>query len=551
MKKLIIYILLPVFMLAACELEEVIYDKYTPQTVFNSEQTFRAFLIGTYQYINDQRGYKSRALQLPQLSHDLTLSRNNYSWADNTAILTNASEAVRDPWAMYYHMIDAANIIEFEAPGVPMNEELKTEYIAHAYFLRGFAYYELFRRHGGVPIKLEPTNDLSAIHTPRSSASEVLDQAISDLKRASAGLPLYSEQVVTDRGLATKGAAQALLAQAYLYADEYNTCIAYCDSIINSNVYTLLTDFGDLWDTDNELPNGKAYQEVIFGVQMMVDDRNPAFYIAQGSELNWFVHNNDAGTNQGTGNNQFGITRQGWSEGNTGVHTGDYRSDNIFWGYNVPNRANATNNIRTWPDPNPWNGLRENAGPYLRKYLSKQGSVSRNGENDFYFVRYAEIFALKAEAYNELGNLQEAMKNLNMLRERARNADGTPRTSPEDINLAELDAIVADPMHKIDNQKDAFKYALITEKAVEFVGEGVRMYDLRRIKLENGDPMLKYILADYYPVKYSGPEYTGGAYGNKYNITFEYRERDLLWPIPDTEMLSNNAINAEDQNPGW
>lgn len=553
MKKSTIYFLLGIFLLTSCSLDEKIYDKYTPETVFNSEQTFRAFMIGTYQYLNDQRLYKSRANELSQLGHDLCLSRNAYWWADNTSILTTTNEAVQDPWSMFYHIIDAVNTIEKEAPDVPMKEDKKSEYMAHAYFLRGLAYFDLFRRYGGVPIKLEPTVDLTTIHTPRSSATEVLTQAIADLQKASANLPLYSKQVTTDRGLATKGAAQALLAQAFLYAGEYNKTISYCDSIINSGEYSLMDDFGDLWNTDNELPNGKAYKEVIFGIQMMVDERNPSSYTSQGSELTWFVHGNDAGTAVGTGNDNFGITRQGYSEGTTGVHSGDYRSSNRFWGYDVPNRTNSSSSIKTWPHPGAWSNLRQNCGPYLRKYLSKQGKTSRCVENDLYFVRYAEVFTWKAEAYNELGNLTEAIKSLNILRARARKGAKyePPHLVPADCNLDELDVIIADPMHKLNNRKDAFKYVLITEKAVEFIGEGVRLYDLRRIKLSNGDPMFKYILADYYPVKYSGVDYTGGAYGSKYNITFEYRERDLLWPIPASEMDANNAINITDQNPGW
>ncbi len=88
-------------------------------------------------------------------------------------------------------------------------------------------------------------------------------------------LPLYSAISQAQLGRASKGAAQALLAEAYLtygnqlalkgkaVTTEYQNAILYADSVINSKQYALLPNYGDLFEINKE---AGAYTEVIFGV---------------------------------------------------------------------------------------------------------------------------------------------------------------------------------------------------------------------------------------------------------------------------------------------
>ena len=102
-------------------------------------------------------------------------------------------------------------------------------------------------------------------------------------------------------GRATKGAAQGLLSQAHLTyanylarnaksdiaASHYRAAIDYTDSVITSNQYQLLQDYGDLWDVRNEI---NAYREVLFGVRFSSD---PTSYgvKSSGSEFAYyFLH---------------------------------------------------------------------------------------------------------------------------------------------------------------------------------------------------------------------------------------------------------------------
>lgn len=76
---------------------------------------------------------------------------------------------------------------------------------------------------------------------------------------------------------------------------------------------------------------------------------------------------------------------------------------------------------------------------------------------------------------------------------------------------------------------DALVDAILTEKQREFVGEGVRYFDLKRI----GRPLDRY-----------------NAAGNR-TSTIAADDYRHLFPIPQSEYRYNENITAEHQNPGW
>ena len=544
MKK-IIFINVICLMLGACSLDEEILDKFTPSTTYINAEGLRGGIIGTYAYLNHPRLFKGRGYELSILAHDLIGNRpgsgGTYASSDDIIQLTNASVQIGDPWTNLYQIVDGANQAIYYGQDIAMDEALKTELLGHAYFLRAFAYLDLVKRHGGVPLRTSPTLEPSDLHVPIATRDVVLDQIIADLEEAEAGLPVFSEQSPDDFGLATKGAAQAFLAYAHLYKGNYQLCIDYCDKVIDSGEYRLLNNFKDLFNIANEGPGGMAYDEVIFAIQFTVDDRATG-YGSKGSEFaGWFLPNQYP---ENKGVNKYFIMREFYTEATTGVHANDYRNE--LMSDSVPNKNNAGNPVRTWPRSDKWGNNAIAIGPYLLKYISDGAPIPRNCENDFYYIRFAEIYMLKAEALNELGDQPGAIEAFNKIRERARMADGTARTNPVDLTLNDLDN---NPL--LDDRQDAFRLELAQEKAVEFVGEGVRLYDLRRLTLNDGRSMWQFILEDYYPSKYTTPEYTTEAPYNNYLATKQFRERDLLWPIPINEIDANTAIETADQNPGW
>ena len=91
--------------------------------------------------------------------------------------------------------------------------EMKAK-VAEAYFMRAFSYFHVVEQWGGVTLTTTSMAEEGAReYAYRSTEEEIYDQIISDLMIARASLPVSQGE---ERGRATKGAANAMLAKAWL-----------------------------------------------------------------------------------------------------------------------------------------------------------------------------------------------------------------------------------------------------------------------------------------------------------------------------------------------
>ncbi|MGB3153168.1 MAG: RagB/SusD family nutrient uptake outer membrane protein, partial [Chitinophagaceae bacterium] len=123
----------------------------------------------------------------------------------------------------------------------------KDRYIGEAKFLRAYYYWNLLRVFGGVPKIDKVLTSQADIETAsiRASAAEIYAFIESDLTEATAKLP--SVIPVTERGRASKAAAQALLAKVYLYQSKWAQSKSMCDVLIGSGQFSLLSNYGLIW----------------------------------------------------------------------------------------------------------------------------------------------------------------------------------------------------------------------------------------------------------------------------------------------------------------
>jgi hypothetical protein len=155
-------------------------------------------------------------------------------------------------WQRWYTVIARANTaINFVSSFKGFTTSgLQQRLIAEAKFLRAFAYFELVRNWGGVPLitkYIGSTTD--QIIYPRSSPAQIYAQIQSDATDAAAALPQsYSGQ---DLGRATQGAAYTLLAKVSLYLKNYSVAVGYCQKVMSSG-YSLEPNFADNWNLSNE-----------------------------------------------------------------------------------------------------------------------------------------------------------------------------------------------------------------------------------------------------------------------------------------------------------
>lgn len=116
-----------------------------------------------------------------------------------------------------YSGIRSSNILLSKAAAYTGTGDI-SQYVAEAYFFRAFAYFNLLKTYGGVPIITEVLDVNSPeLYAPRNSRYEVVQQILADLDQAIPKLPTEQTIPSTDKGRISKWAAEAFKAQVELY----------------------------------------------------------------------------------------------------------------------------------------------------------------------------------------------------------------------------------------------------------------------------------------------------------------------------------------------
>lgn len=173
-------------------------------------------------------------------------------------------------WPFAYEEIGRANNAIIYIPKVPtMDEQIRKRSLGEAYFLRGYAYFELNKIFGEVPIILENNVLTGSYNVPKSSVDSVRAQVESDLLKAADFLPeTYGD---ADKGRVSKGAAWGLLCKLYLFEDNFAKAIQYGSLVINNANYALAPNYTDnftlgrqendpeilfaVWNKNQQIPN--------------------------------------------------------------------------------------------------------------------------------------------------------------------------------------------------------------------------------------------------------------------------------------------------------
>jgi hypothetical protein len=149
-------------------------------------------------------------------------------------------------WGTYYKAINLANTLmyydkEVLAKDKTFTQDMKDGIDAEALFIRSFAYFYLLRVWKDAPLVLEPSiSDTANLFLPKNTEQELVNQIIIDLLKAK-DLAYTTEFTGTDYfyGRANKYSIMTLLADVYLWSEQYQKCMDYCDSVTNSGLYSL------------------------------------------------------------------------------------------------------------------------------------------------------------------------------------------------------------------------------------------------------------------------------------------------------------------------
>jgi starch-binding outer membrane protein, SusD/RagB family len=368
-------------------------------------------------------------------------------------------------WSDHYYLANQASKLISDSKKLGLTDKASLVNVAEAYFFRAYAYFELVKAYGEVPVFNYYYATTDGGIKAKSTVAQVYAQIDNDLDSAVQFLPATTGFP----GRLVVYTAHALWAQTYLFRGNWPKVIEHGNVVKNSGKYSLVPKFYDIW-RDGVNGVGKNSVESIFEIQTYTGPGQTDYY----------------GTPWGACQN----IRQG----------GASIEWNLGWGWNVPSqklvdvwdasdpRKACTVLVSGKPDGGPDTGgygatippysATGTAGTIEQPYWNKKvysdpamrqatGWVDANGGAwwiNHRVIRYADILLMLAEASNETGDMGTAEAMLEMVRARARNTGSNPAALPPITGLGQA----------------AMRDAIKDERRWEFAMEGYRFYDLVR-----------------------------------------------------------------------
>jgi hypothetical protein len=459
------------------------------QAVMSPYASLRNVYNQLFIYMGEVRSDNTTFSWVPGDSKNMTSIDNfgDVMLSDNTFVLNF--------WNNVYNTILRCNIVLDKIDAVPFKDpKLKEQYKAEAKFVRALMYFWLVRVYGDVPKVDKQLSVSEAYAVGRTSAQEIYDFIVDDLKFAEANLP--DSYAAVNKGRVTVGGAKGLLAKVYMTmagyplkkgASHYALAEAKALEVINMSAYSLVPDYKALFDVKNENST-----ESLFEIQYK-----------------------KGGTTTGSPwNNDFAprfSNREVVLIGDKGGFNAPTPSMSAAYETGDPRKTiSMSDNYVSVPGGNTVNEK------YVRKYYDVSFANSDN-DNNWIELRLADVYLLYAEALVRQGKQPEtALVYLNKIRQRARNSTGGSAS------------ILADYPSFTSNE--AFLLAIEKERRVELAFENHRWFDL--VRTERAKTVMSQEQKEQ----------------NGFN-TASWSDNMLLFPIPLSVIQSNP--DKIKQNPGY
>lgn len=395
-----------------------------------------AFYGGRYIVYGDIRGEDF-------IAQDPNLVTNYDVWFLNP---TNTATAVKGLWLQAYQLINACNVFidGMNSKGIAVvGNTIGNAYVGEARLLRAIAYYSLLQLYArpyadgngskaGLPLRLTGILTPGSSDMERSSVADVYAQVLSDLDFAEANLPLTNAPAAASMGNVTRAhrnTAISFKTRVYLSMQKYDKVIDEANKIVPADApftaqsgvaNTLITDYATIF---------KAPYLTAESIFSMPFTSNAADAPGTQNDLRSYFYAAANGVGSIYSLNTSGIV------GNTGWLATDSRR-------NLIDTSKATANL---------------GKVYVKKFPTATPS-------DYVIVmRWAEVLLNLAEARVRNTNTvdAQAIALLNAVHGRS---DAATVFTPGDFATA-----------------TSLINTILTERRIEFLGEGLRNNDLLRL----------------------------------------------------------------------
>lgn len=429
-------------------------NQLVSENAFSDDKTADATMAGLYSIMNAYNYQFGNVLSsfMPAFGADefyYALSTTTFDEFKNDA-LTADNSYVNSFWESSYSLIYHANaVMEGLQESTGLTPSVKDQLMGEAKFVRAFCYFYLANQFGDVPLILNTDYKVNTV-MPRTERTKIFDAIVADLKDAQQ--LMGSDYVSAERIRPNKAAATTLLARTYLYLEKWNEAETEATKVISDPKYQLLDDLNAVF-----LKNS---QEAIWQLQS--------------------VNTSTTGVNTWEGFNIVPSAPTGRAYYNL--------YDELVSAFEPGDRR-----FTDWTKSYVTGG-----NTYYFPYKYKIRTASPVQEYSM-VIRFAELYLIRAEAYAQQNEPDEARDDLDVIRKRA--------------GLEEL---------PLGSEKDQLLGAVAQERRVELFGEwGHRWLDLIR---------------------------TGKAIEVLTPLKPSITKNDLLYPIPRSARRTNVFLT---QNEGY
>lgn len=472
-------------------------DTLTPENFWRNKADTEKGMASAYSMLessNDIWGFSEVRWPVEAYREDICImgsdALNYQTWVELFNFsYTNGNSQFSAYWADNYRGINRTNQIIDKVPGIPtagFTDADKVQILSEAKFLRAYYHLKLLLNWKEIIIRDSYIKNEADFHKAPSAREKAWDFIIADLQEAT---KLNITRDVASTGRATQGTAYSYLGFAYLTRayEESSKKAEFLQKAVDAfdkvNGYSLVKDFISMFDGSN-----KNSTESIFELQFSENTDNGASY--RTAIHKWMAVGELTGWDEIQPSDM--LMTEFKKEGKIAT-TGNYDSRlyaTIY--FQDPYFNDGTGKVYGKNYNDFFGGINK---PAFRKYLPRNWNdmkKSRTGLN-VPLMRYSNVLLMKAEALNELNKPAEAIPFINQIRARA-----------------DMPAMVGTTQAEVRAQIEH-------ERILEFPLENFRFYDLRR---------------------WGKTKQALDAIGRTgFNV-----EKNSFYPIPQTELNSNNAI---------
>lgn len=518
-----------------------------------------AYLLGIYSFLPD--GFNRIDGDFLDAGTDDAVPS---SLSSSVNLFTNGQlTAVNYPdnnWSDSYTIIRRSNVFIKNIPVVPIPSTVMLRQVAEARFLRAFAYFELLKRYGGVPLVGDTVFNLNDdLNVPRNTYEQCVNYIVSECDQVTVDLPKGSTIVTTtpaEFGRATSEAAMALKLRVLLYAasplfngggfeidprlkaltgyttvdpTRWERVVKAAEDLISGGYYKLPSGSGT--SAYMSVFTTKLNTDIIFSKQSansinLETNNAPVGYVAPTASngrtsptqefLNAFL-------------NQDGSAVTGTSLNAAQYMNRDPRLNATVFYNSMQWLGRAVETFEGGLDkPNMPFKTQTRTSYYLRKFLGNFSTSTSysNQSHNFPYFRFAEVLLSYAEALNELGRVEDAQKEVIKIRSRAGITAGAGARYgiPAGISQAEMRNLIRN------------------ERRIELAFEEHRFWDIRRWK----------IAPDVLSGTTQGLRITPNAGSFIFELQdvsiLKFQEKYYHMPIPYSEITKNSNLV---QNEGY